>query len=61
MLKTLSSTAVTCLNESRNCYDYPELGLLDYLQMGLAFVQYWRLFEHLEAYARLVSLLRTWW
>jgi hypothetical protein len=31
---------------------HPESGLLGYRQMGLTFVQYWRSFEQLEAYAR---------
>ncbi|MEI9901127.1 MAG: DUF4188 domain-containing protein [Hyphomicrobium sp.] len=31
----------------------PEIGLLGYRRIGgLAFLQYWRSFEHLEAYAR---------
>lgn len=30
----------------------PESGFLGHLQVGLSFIQYWRSFEHLEAFAR---------
>jgi hypothetical protein len=33
-------------------YDHPETGFLGHVQSGLLLVQYWRSFEHLEAYAR---------
>jgi fumigallin biosynthesis monooxygenase-like protein len=32
--------------------EHPEKGLLGYQSMGFANVQYWRSFEHLEAFAR---------
>jgi Domain of unknown function (DUF4188) len=36
----------------RHLTEHPEKGLLGYETMGLANVQYWRSFDHLEAFAR---------
>lgn len=36
----------------KELYAHPETGFLGHTQFGLVLVQYWRSFEHLEAYAR---------
>src|SRR5690606_19740494 len=36
----------------KELYAHPETGFLGHIQSGFILIQYWRSFEHLEAYAR---------